>query len=488
MVAYNFPPEGNAGAYRPLRFVRHIPALGWRPTVITLATDVYERYDPDLLKAVPVETEVVRVRNPDPWNALQEWRTKRLQKTLSVSPTETVLKIQANHQAPIRTFLRKTLQTMETWVYHPDKATGWIQPAVKSIVKLCEYSKPDVVWASGPPWSSFIVAGRSSQRTNIPFVLDFRDSWTMTYTDFETRRPAWAKQLDKRTLRQLLAEAQAVILRSDTEAECFLRAYNGALEASKIHIIPNGYEGTIEERPAPKGDKCKILYAGSLSDYRWDSLLHAVRSLKRFHTELANHLHLQFVGENTESLANEAATLGIADVVSTAGPMSHEEITRLSQKAHALLILERSATMMGHELLAGAKLFGYLKAGRPIIGVLPPGEASNILRCVGVSTVAHVDSPTEIVGVLRQVLEAWSNETLSRFNPDRAACEVYSAERQTAALIRALEGVEAAEPFIPGSVEIPASLREEIGHGNWIKRSFKLSGLMKEFLGNSRSV
>src|SRR5436305_4399254 len=102
MIAYDFPPEGNAGVYRPLRFVRHLPSLGWRPTIISLATDVYERYDPDLVNLFPRDTEVIRIRNPDPWNAVQNWRRRRIQKKFSVSPAETVLRIQATHQAPIR--------------------------------------------------------------------------------------------------------------------------------------------------------------------------------------------------------------------------------------------------------------------------------------------------------------------------------------------------------------------------------------------------
>src|SRR5262249_44768768 len=153
----------------------------------------------------------------------------------------------------------------------------------------------------------------------------------------------------------------------------------------------------------------------------------------------ANLLHFQFVGEGTEALGKEAAAHDLADVVTISAPVSQDEIMRLSQEAHALLLLERSATVRGHELLAGAKLFGYLKAGRPIIGVLPFCEAKRVLERVGVSTIADVDSPSQIVAVLRQLYDAWSKGMLSHFVPDRAACEAYSAERQTAALVRALE-------------------------------------------------
>ena len=35
MIAYSFPPEGCAGAHRPLRFVRQLARTGWHTTVIS---------------------------------------------------------------------------------------------------------------------------------------------------------------------------------------------------------------------------------------------------------------------------------------------------------------------------------------------------------------------------------------------------------------------------------------------------------------------
>ena len=76
MIAYDFPPEGNAGAFRPLRFVRHLPSVDWQPTVMTTETDFYERYDPSLLSLVPRDIEIIRVRNHDPWQAFRAKRDR----------------------------------------------------------------------------------------------------------------------------------------------------------------------------------------------------------------------------------------------------------------------------------------------------------------------------------------------------------------------------------------------------------------------------
>ena len=77
LIANAFPPYGVAGVYRPLRFVRHLSRSGWCTHVIAANPYCYERYDPDLLNSVPTETEIIRVRGHDPWQAIQTWREQR---------------------------------------------------------------------------------------------------------------------------------------------------------------------------------------------------------------------------------------------------------------------------------------------------------------------------------------------------------------------------------------------------------------------------
>src|SRR5262249_39936244 len=160
-------------------------------------------------------------------------------------------------------------------------------------------------------------------RTGVPYVLDFRDSWTLTVSEFEARRPGWATLWDRRTLDRLLRGTQAVIFRYHTEAECYWRAYQGIPDVSKIHIIPNGYEGEIEKFRAPRGNYCTVLYSGTLSDYRYDTLLLSVKELKRSCSDLVRWLRILFVGEGMEALVRDAAAMGLSDIVETRPPVSN---------------------------------------------------------------------------------------------------------------------------------------------------------------------
>ena len=469
MLAFGFPPEGNAGAYRPLRFVRRLASFGWISTVVAAAPGQYERFDPTLLERIPRETEVIRVKSQDLWQRFQSWRARgtagSVQNDQHIDgPSD------ANRQHPtLRGRLRDLVRQAEARWYHPDMASPWINPAVDAVTRVCRRERVAVIWATAGPVSAFYAAQRASRKHNIPYVLDFRDSWTITHNDFEARRPAWAIRRDRNNMFQLLHQAQAVIFRYDREAECYWQAYRGALDTSKIYIIPNGYEAPIEAVAAPKGDRCTLLYAGVVSDYRYDTFLDALAVIKRTDPSRAQRLRVLFVGEGMSALAKDAEKVGVSEIVYIAGAKRADEVAALQREAHALLVFGRPASKPGYELFAGAKLFGSLKTGRPIIGVLPDDETRKVLEQVGCRTVADVESVPEICGLLCSLIDHWTEGTMSSLVPDPRACEAYSSERQTAILVRALEGVPAELPFIPGRQSLPPSLCKVLTHRGWLQ-------------------
>jgi len=465
MIAHDFPPEGNAGAYRPLRFARHLPAFGWRPAVVTVDADFFERYDPSLLSEVPGDLEIIRVPNRDPWQAFLARRSRRVGARLFQASPAQASRILASHRRPARARLREFLRSLEAWVYDPDIAMGWIAPAAKAVEQLCRRLDARVIWATAGPMSSFHVAQRASRRTGVPYVLDFRDAWTITFNEFEERRSPRARRRDRHNMFRLLSNAQSVIFRYDREAECFWRAYHGALKPSKIRIIPNGFEGEVESFSAPQGEKCKILYTGTLSDYRFDTFLEAIRSLKQFFPEEAARLHCHFIGEGSQAIADRAREYEVADIITAESAIPSASLVQRTRQAHGFLLLGRPPAMNGYELFAAAKLFGYLKSGKPILGILPVDEAKRILQHMRASMVADVDSVADIVAVLRRLVRSWAEGTLESLSPDRIACRAYSASPQTEILVSALESTPSRDShgmFVPGQVSIPASFQAEI--------------------------
>ncbi|MGH7231210.1 MAG: glycosyltransferase, partial [Nitrospiraceae bacterium] len=339
MIAYYFPPEGNAGVYRPLRFLKELDRKGWHTTVVCCEPYEYERYDPQLLSQVPKDSQIVRIKYRDPWRAFQTWRGARVERKLAGSSHEEAQQVVAGHHAPWRSKLREEVRMAEAWVYRPDIAMPWIRPAVERIRDACRLNRPNVFWATIGPLSAGVAAYRASLATEIPYVLDFRDPWGLEYYAEEVRRPAWAREADRQVMCRMFERAQAVVFLFESIAECYVRAFAGALDRNKIHIIPNGFDGAVEAFVHAPGSRCKVLYAGTLHSYRYDTLLEGLVLLKKKDPQRARQLQLLFVGEGLQELTDRVAGLDLLDLVETAPPTSHAEIRRLQRESHALLVL-----------------------------------------------------------------------------------------------------------------------------------------------------
>lgn len=461
MIAYYFPPEGNAAVYRPMRFLKGLVKEGWSATVICCQPYQYERYDPEILVQVPSATRIIRVKGRDPWRAFQTWRGVRIENKLATSSAEEVRQVIGGHHAPWRSRLRELVRRAEACLYRPDMASSWIRPTTREAIGACRHDRPKVIWATIGPLSAGVVAYRTSVATEVPYVLDFRDPWGLDYYAEEVRRPNWAKKIDNRLISRMFERAQAVVFMFESVAERYMQTFPTVLQRSKIHIIPNGFEGEVESFAHATGDYCKILYAGTLSTYRYDSLLEGLVQLKRKAPERFARLHLQFVGEGFRELSERVECLQLGDVVDIRPSVVHAEVCRLQREAHALLVLGRTSGRKGHELVAGAKLFSYLQAGRPIIGIVPHDETRRILSRVGAQLIADANDPTEVVATFEKLLDAWSKRALEGLVPNRAACEAYSSSRQIVDLVAALDGAFPAREVMVGVPTSP-QLKSEI--------------------------
>src|SRR5439155_11781521 len=187
--------------------------------IITANPYCYERYDPDLLDSVPSETEIIRVRGHDPWQAIQTWRGQRIYKTLSGASAETADRIRAAHSAPLRSMIRRMSQAAAACYYQPDGEKRWIGPATEAAVQVCKRKRPEVIWATAAPLSGWVVAQRASQHTGVPYILDLRDPLGLSYYDPEIPQPQWVKRRIRRTMYQLFEKAQSIVFLFDTVAE-----------------------------------------------------------------------------------------------------------------------------------------------------------------------------------------------------------------------------------------------------------------------------
>ncbi len=410
MIAYHFPPlTGSSGVQRTLRFVQQLTALGWQPIVLTADSRAYETTSNDLLADVPAGTTVRRAFALDTARHLQ--------------------------------FAGRYLG----WMARPDRWISWKFAAIREGLKLIEEFKPDVIWSTFPIATAHVIASSLHRKTGIPWVADFRDP--MAHVAAKVSFPA-----DPRTWQSYLAvEADAVararycVFTAPGAARMYQHRYPYA--ADRMVVLENGYDEesfsavALQAQTAEVQEVCKrpllMLHSGIIYGLERDptQLFVALGRLKNSGALGPADLRIRFrASVNDDLLQKLAQTHGVQDFIELCPAVPYREALAEMMAVDALLVMQSNHC---NDQLP-AKIYEYLRAGRPILGLTDPnGDTAGVLRLAGLNTMARLDSAEEIACAIHTMVRDWRQGHLVL--PPILDVQQYSRRRRSQALATLLE-------------------------------------------------
>lgn len=362
-LAYYFPPLGGAGVQRTVKFLKHLPALGYEAVVVTGAAEANVPWAPpdaSLIAEIHPSTAVLRTPGPPP---------------------------QARPKVERRRRLLGRPSTFEEWWRR--EAVVAAQPALSEI---------DVIYASMSPFGSAAAAAALASAAGVPWVADLRDPWALD--DWAVYPSALHRLLERRRMRTALTRADAIIMNTPEARRALLAAFP-EFAARRVEVIPNGWDRDDFSRPAPSRDDqaFRIVYAG-YSHVQSDRprrsfvrklvggagptvdrltrshlpLIEALNRLDEIEPKLAKRVEIHVAGPATSQPGRLQD-----DRVVQRGYLSHPEAVDLMRSAdliflpmHHLRPGVRARTVMG-------KTYEYLASGRPILAGLPDGDVRDLL-------------------------------------------------------------------------------------------------------------
>lgn len=319
----------------------------------------------------------------------------------------------------------------------PDEAAGWFKPAVERAMRVHSQLGFDVIYASGWPWTSFLVAREVSKRTGKPYVLDYRDQW----------RPsgdmAWEHVTPEQMRRNPVLERQAAEGAAGvvTVTRALVQSVGRDCGRSDLHLITNGYEPAdfVSDVALPGDGLLRIVYTGVWRPgYGLHDLYAAIVLLKSEGRIELGRLRVQAAGFKP----GPAAEAGVTEWVSELGPVTHGKAVTLMKQADLLYL----PVPKGYYAVASlpGKLFEYLACGRPVLAVVPPdSEVANVLEGTGGGV--RVD-PGDVETLARTIL-AWLRGE-SRVEPPQGI-ERYSRVETTRRLAAVLDAAAEKRPLEP---------------------------------------
>ncbi|MFM2449113.1 MAG: hypothetical protein RIS44_1563 [Pseudomonadota bacterium] len=376
MVAYHFPPlAGSSGVQRTLRFVQHLPSLGWQPLVLSAHPRSYEKTSSDLLADVPPDTVVRRAFALD---------------------TARHLQLGGRYLG---------------WMARPDRWVSWKYAAQREGLRMIEEFKPDVIWSTYPIATAHLIASTLRRKTGLPWIADFRDPMEQNNFPADLRTRQMFRDIEK----DAAQHARFCVFTTPGAARMYQQRFPDA--ASRMLVLENGYDeesfGTDLlqqlEPAAVKENKRQLvmLHSGIVYPSERDPT-QFFAALAQLQTEGAltpDDLRIRFrASVHDDFLRTLAQAQGAQDFIELCPPVGYREALAEMMAVDALLVMQASNC----NAQIPAKIYEYLRAGKPILGLTDPaGDTADVLRRAGLHDIARLDSVDEIVQMLPSLVRDW---------------------------------------------------------------------------------
>ena len=410
VIAYYFPPMGLSGVQRVAGFVRHLPAYGWMPTVLTVEPAGYFAYDESLLAEIQAAgIRVIRTRSLDPTRLFRK-------RSVVTMPKETT---------------RRRLSWISEFAFVPDNKVGWMPFAISAGARELKDSHYEAILASGPPYTAHIIGSRLSKRFGLPLIVDFRDDWVGNPRHHYPT--PWHRARHVRLERTVIGQSTTAV----TINEHIRDSIQHRNPDSSVKVIPHGHDITSPRRPNVRADgKLQLLYTGVFYDVQTpDHFLRALRAFIAAFPAAEHTIEAIFAGVVPESSRKLIDHLGLSKAVRLLGYLPHDEILNLQSQADILWMT--IGTRPGSAGISTGKLSEYIGQCKPILALVQEGAAKETLKRYQAAVFAPPEDVKAITTALTELYACWAEGTLPK--PNTAFAKSLSRLSLTQQLAQALD-------------------------------------------------
>jgi glycosyltransferase involved in cell wall biosynthesis len=277
------------------------------------------------------------------------------------------------HLVNVKTYIQKGWkERLAIWIrgnfFIPDSRLFWVNPSVRFLSDYYNKNKFQAVISSGPPHSLHLIALKLKLKFNVPWMADFRDPWSEYFSALMLTK--WAVNKHTTLEKRILQTAdKVVVIGRNMQMQNF--------ENAGVHsdIVMNGFD--IDdyqrfEKPLVKKEKFTLLYAGTLSQRRNNSLFwKVIKSLIDTNELFASKLNIQLVGKVDSSVSEDIKKYNLESFIDIVDFIPFEEVVKRQMEATVLLLFVDN--FEGAKWVLTGKFFEYLASNRPILALGPLG-------------------------------------------------------------------------------------------------------------------
>ncbi|WBX75642.1 glycosyltransferase family 4 protein [Tenacibaculum ovolyticum] len=399
IITYYWVPAGGSGVQRWLKFVKYLRDFNIEPVVYTVDEAKYPIVDKSLKSDVPENIEVLKKDIWEPNNLLSIFKKKET-------------KTSAGFLNPNPTFFGKILQYVRANYFIPDARKFWVKPSVKYLEKYLKENRIDAIITTGPPHSLHLIGLALKKKTNIKWIADFRDPWTVI--DYFHQLPLTKKSIKKhhQLEQEVLANADASLVVGET-----MKA-NYKTFSNNVHVVTNGYDSEENEKIVPVLDtKFSITHIGLMNSDRNPKILwKALSELSEKNNAFKNDLEIKLIGKLSDDVVIDLDKYEFKSVEKI-NYVPHKEVQQYQRNSQVLLLAVNNVPS-AKGIITG-KIFEYLQAKRPILAIGPEdGDLAVILKNTNSGTIVDFNDKEAIKRTVLSLYKSYKENTLQVSSKD----------------------------------------------------------------------
>ncbi len=407
LFAYFYPPLGGPGVQRPLKLVKYLTKFGFHVDVITVKDIQYHSYDENL-SSQDCSRKTYRTNSYDPMSLIKRFtRNKKTSKKIYFNTPE-------GFKKKIRGF------------FPIDDKIGWFYPAYKKGIQLCKNYKYNYILSTIGPFTSALIAYYLSKKTKIPFIIDYRDLWTLEpYSRYEYK---FQFKLASYYERKILNASSYIFTVGEVMKDQLVNRFGNHLK-NKIHVMYNGYDEddfneVVKHTNNSKPEDKKIIYRYIGNFYGHQKVDFFIQALNELDKEnlIPKNVVFEFYGNYYKNTIDSFNKLLNKDLVYLFNQVEHDKAIEKMLSTDYLLLFVSSINSQG--VITG-KLFEYLRSRKPILAMIPKaGEAEQILRSNGYNLITTMEDVSTIKALLISTFNGITNTLSTSTNIEEYSREI----------------------------------------------------------------
>ena len=428
VITYYWPPVGGSGVQRWVKFAKYLPSEGWQPVIYTPSNPDLGSVDESLLSDIPAEAEVNKRRIFEPYGIYRKLTGSKGQ-----------IKVEANPGGGGKgSFLKRLSMWVRGNLFMPDPRCLWIRPSVRFLTKYLTEHPVDVIVSTGPPQSMHLIARKVSLATGIPWVADFRDPWTKIFYFKHLMLGKRAERKHHELEQRVLDDATAVVAVSP-----LVQADFAAMTKTPVCLVTNGYDESDYAEAVVPEKGFNVVHTGLLTAEGNPVELWKILGDKcREDADFAASFRLTLAGKTDETVLESIRKAGLGDYLTDLGYIDHNNAVMQQRKASVLILPIREEPET--KAILPGKLFEYLAARRPILGVgTGEGAMAEVLKETGAGQIFDWN---DRAGISDYVEHLWSAFKSGEVMTTTADIEKYSRRMTTRKMVEIFEQVTDTRP------------------------------------------